>query len=530
MAIVQSDIVLADGDRLTIGSEESINGVIVNAGGVLTVSGGGMATDTTGNNGGIVFVYRDGIASKTSLNSGGSMYVNSAGTASVATVNADGRLEVSSGGTASGVEVLEGGSFSFAVAPDTYVQGTRGGSSFEMVDGVIAGYTVLNGRLQVSGGGIMNGAVVASGGVVWVSSGGSVNGATLNGSGQITVSGGGTVGDVVVHSGGYFQVSSGGTITGKTTLESGALIAVKDGAVFDFDISELAPDAEARINNLSLVKASPTFTLTVSDSQAAGKYTLAAGAADFDSTITVHNTAGEDLGTLDVGGMLYIGENTYRLNLVDDALTLSIIPPTITDSNGDVRLANAMPEARYMYGCAPTATAMLLGYYDLYGYRGNDFSALIDGDVDLKSRGSKDVKYTMNDFDSVLGRTTATMDYVERFYSKDSLDLILSFESTETTPAEELEYSFVEVDGEMVLRTDIWNCLADYLGTGQFWRTNGNLNTTSLFLTLEQSLLMTSPIRSRMKKPGFSGRFCRKILTCNAACTAMSRTEGIPWI
>ena len=41
---------------------------------------------------------------------------------------------------------------------------------------------------------------------------------------------------------------------------------------------------------------------------------------------------------------------------------------------GDVLLANAMPEAEYMYGCTPTSIAMILGYYDLYGYRGTDLS------------------------------------------------------------------------------------------------------------------------------------------------------------
>ena len=38
--------------------------------------------------------------------------------------------------------------------------------------------------------------------------------------------------------------------------------------------------------------------------------------------------------------------------------------PTYTSSGpgGDVLLANAVPEAEYMYGCTPTAAAMILGY------------------------------------------------------------------------------------------------------------------------------------------------------------------------
>ena len=41
-----------------------------------------------------------------------------------------------------------------------------------------------------------------------------------------------------------------------------------------------------------------------------------------------------------------------------------------------------------MYGCVPTAMAMLLGYYDLYGYKGNDLSNIVEGTVALKSRGT----------------------------------------------------------------------------------------------------------------------------------------------
>ena len=51
---------------------------------------------------------------------------------------------------------------------------------------------------------------------------------------------------------------------------------------------------------------------------------------------------------------------------------------TVTKSNGDVVLANTMPQAEYMYGCTPTALGMLLGYYDLYGYNDKDFSKKVE--------------------------------------------------------------------------------------------------------------------------------------------------------
>ena len=181
-------------------------------------------------------------------------------------------------------------------------------------------------------------------------------------------------------------------------------------------------------------------------------------------------------------------------NLADDVLTVMDNPSTILH-DGDVRLENTMPKARYMYGCGATTTAMILGFYDLYGYRGMDFSALIEGDVELNPRGSADVKYKMNDFESNLGKATATLDYVRRFYSKDSLDLINTGKNTETTPSEELEYSFVNGGEGPEIRTDIWNCIADYLGTGQFWRGNDNLDTICHpGVMLEQYLLMDNTI------------------------------------
>ena len=510
-----------------ISSGESSNGIIVENDS-LTISFGGRATETvvndqggvrvygsasttTINEGGSVFVYKDGKASNTTVNAGGRMYVNSGGVASAVTINEKSFVDVSSGGTANGVNVAEGGSFCFAAAPDTAVQWTRGGSSFEMKNGIVSGFTWETGRIQVSSGGEANDAVLNSGGVIWVSSGGIADGATINASGRVVVSNGGiatgatvnedgylkieggTASTVTVKAGGLLSVSGGGKLTGQTTLESGAIVSAAEGAVINFDLTQSTGGADPLVTGLSLVKGDPTYTLTVDGSQAEGVYTLASGATGFAGTITVQNTYGADLGTLKLGEKLYIGKDDYTLTLTEDVLTVAINAPTVTNADGDVRLENTMPQARYMYGCAPTSIAMILGYYDLYGYRGMNFSALIEGDVELNARGSEEVKYTMNDFESNLGKATATMDYVQRFYSKDSLDVIITYKNTETTPAEELEYSFVDTEEGPVLRTDVWNCLADYLGTGQFWRMNENLSTTSIPLPLEVSLQDEEP-------------------------------------
>ena len=152
---------------------------------------------------------------------------------------------------------------------------------------------------------------------------------------------------------------------------------------------------------------------------------------------------------------------------------------TSTGPGGDVLLYNPLPEAEYMYGCTPTAAAMILGYYDLYGYRGTGLSNMIEGTVALKSRGTDGNAHDMDAFDTVLGRATATESYVYRFHSRNG---------TPTTSEQELEYSFTNGGAGPDIRTDVWDCIADYLGTGQYWRGNGNLSTTVTYCSLEDLL------------------------------------------
>lgn len=172
-------------------------------------------------------------------------------------------------------------------------------------------------------------------------------------------------------------------------------------------------------------------------------------------------------------------------------------PLTRITANGDILLANTMPQAEYMYGCTPTAVAMLLGFYDMYGYRGKNYSDLIAGVVAQNSRGTDGNKYDMDAFDTVLGLATASKDYVYRFYSRGDLDIITGNKSGSywtTSGEEELEYSFTSGGEGPELRTDNWNCIADYLGTGQCWRGNDNLSTSFSVMSLEEAINTNSVI------------------------------------
>ena len=144
-------------------------------------------------------------------------------------------------------------------------------------------------------------------------------------------------------------------------------------------------------------------------------------------------------------------------------------------ASGDVVLPYTMPQAEYMYGCVATSVGMLLGYYDLYGCRVGsvtyDMSNIIPGTISVYSRGSDDGSIYDMDDPSLLAQFIASEEYAGRFY--------------DTTPADELYWTYVDGDPAKGLNVSVWNCLADYLGTGQYWRGNGDLSTSHYYATLD---------------------------------------------
>ena len=143
---------------------------------------------------------------------------------------------------------------------------------------------------------------------------------------------------MIVNSGGSLTVSSGGILTGKMIFESGASVNVNGKSVLHFDLTQRRAGTEALVNDLSIIQGTPLYTLTVSDTQEKGVYTLAEGAAKFKRTITIQNTLGESLGTLAVGETLKIGNFDYTLNLTESVLSVIVkdpIPPPPGNPVGD---------------------------------------------------------------------------------------------------------------------------------------------------------------------------------------------------
>ena len=102
------------------------------------------------------------------------------------------------------------------------------------------------------------------------------------------------------------------------------------------------PKTSALINNFSRLSARDSkYTLTVSDTQAIGDYTLASYVNFFEITITVQNTFGEELGTLYIDCSLAIGEIIYTLSLENDMLILNVdapdmIAPTVSNIHASI--------------------------------------------------------------------------------------------------------------------------------------------------------------------------------------------------
>jgi|GEM_PF-2564031 len=190
------------------------------------------------------------------------------------------------------------------------------------------------------------------------------------------------------------------------------------------------------------------------------------------------------------------GKYYYQVRAYDEAgnysgwsnvqsFTVNYTPP--------VYLPYEVPQAEYMYGCTATVTGMILGYYDRFGYNGYKMSNLIQGEVELNARGLDGNAYDMDAFDTVLGSAIASEEYVNRFYDKD--------------PAHEYGYTFKNSVPE--LNTAAWNCIADYLGTGQYWRGNGDLSTPYYYGTLEeiQNYNFTRTISNGVTSVNVPGKF-----------------------
>ena len=392
MAIVQSDIVLADGAVLNIESGETVNNATVNSGGTMYVSSGGTANNII-ENGGYVNVSSGAVVSfvpntiySLQLNST-SATVHSNTTAINAIIHSAGRLNISSGGFAENTIVYSGNLFIDNGGKAQYI--TMSGGIVRVV-GTIENTTMFGGVLHIANGGCVSGVTFYAGGInvssgatmvntqieralrMTVSSGGTINNTVVGqGGGSVTIYGtanniaiyskgviflrdGGTVNNAIINSGGGFDVagiannvtvtcggiivvSSGGRLTGRLDFEKGAVVSALKGAVFDLDLA-LATAGRSALLNMSVVQGTPLYNLSVKAEPETGIYLLAEGAADFDGSINVLNEKETEPQLIAVGETVFVSGVSCTLFLAGGDLSLAVgcETPTFVVSSGNV--------------------------------------------------------------------------------------------------------------------------------------------------------------------------------------------------
>ena len=378
------------GGNLNVYEGGTANSIIVNSNGYLCVSSGGTVNGTTVTSGGYFRIFSGGTANSTTV-SGGNMYIGNfmdfgsdmyigGGVANSVTVTSGGYLYIYEGGTATNilwtpcvgrvrveadahvtfVSQYSGvyfGSDDQLLSHTTVMNYQTVGRSCNMyvMSGGTANYTTVNdyGWVFIYSGGTANNTIfdscemhVLNGGVannvmmrnesgadcyLDIYYGGTAKSVTVSSGAALVIHSGGTANSVTVTSGGCIYFTSGGRLTGQTIIENGAYVSAYSGAILDFDISELAPDALARVKGLSRVSGwkDIRYTLTVDGKQASGNYALAEGAAGFDRTISVLNTSGAQIGTLTVGQKVLIGNTDYTLYLFGDTLTVEVVSSVV---------------------------------------------------------------------------------------------------------------------------------------------------------------------------------------------------------
>ena len=297
----------------TVHSRTVANSTKIISNGTLFIYNGGLADNSLVSNNGIIRIFSGGIADNTIV-SGGSLFVSDGGTTNK-TIVAGGTFSILSGGIAK--DIFESGG---------YVS-VEEGADVTFANNTLSGMTIA-GKTTIHSGTVAQDVKVSSLGQMYLFSSGIANNTTVYAEGKLFVSSGGIADDMKVYAGGTLKIGRNGIMTGKMSFLAGAVVSVEDGAIMDFNLTKTTADNKALLNDWSLIQGTPTYTLTLSAEQAKGVYTLAEGAAEFNSTITVQNTLGETLGTLTVGGeTVFVGDTGYTLNRTGSSLTVTVEEP-----------------------------------------------------------------------------------------------------------------------------------------------------------------------------------------------------------
>ena len=337
------------GGMMLIASSGTANNTAVKSYSYLSVAAGGTANKTYVGDGEFrqsVRMYVAGTANNTTVNSTGSMFISSGGIANDTLVKDNGVLYISSGGTANNtllsgayldnraVAILSGGTANNTIT-------NRWGDMHISSGGIAANTSVSGGSMFISSGGVCSGTSVISGGNIFVSGGGQALDTVIFRGGGLFICSGGVAGNTYAEAS-YIHISSGGTHRGKLFIYPGMYVSAYRGAVIDFTLAGRQAGDEYLINSLCSIIGTPSYTVTVSETQNSGIYKLAKGAAGFSGSITVGDNS-VSYGNITVNGTaLQYNGTFYSAALHDDELTFSIVKglPVLSGSQNGISVSN----------------------------------------------------------------------------------------------------------------------------------------------------------------------------------------------
>jgi len=129
-------------------------------------------------------------------------------------------------------------------------------------------------------------------------------------------------------------------------------------------------------------------------------------------------------------------------------------------ADASVLLPNA-PDYDWYYGCSPTSAGMMIGYYDINGYAGRDYSNLVPG-------GRAELS-TFTGGANLVNAVIASPGHIESFYSNAA------------SPGS--SDGFGQRNDDEPRDPFDFNCLADFMGTSQDTVGNTNGSTTFYYST-----------------------------------------------
>ena len=333
------------------------------ASGQINVFSGAYLSGAYTENDAEIYLY-GGSANNITMGSSGYLWVHSGSFVNEVYVNRNGGFTVSSGGRAENV-IISGG-HTIVEQSNAHISNVivRNGGTLEICGANASGVVISSGGIMTfseqfwpmggpafisSPNGKASDITISSGGVLAVRQTASASKITLMNGGDLQVwAGAGITG--LVTNGGYAGIFSGASAC-NTEASAGATLEVYRGAVhsgylyvtsganvyvngtLDFTVSGRTARSGYLVNDLSLVKGTSTYTISVSDNQETGTYKLAQGANNFSGSVTIGNGK-VNFGSISVNGddLFYNGVN-YSLDQVGGNLTLTIAAAPVLSGN-----------------------------------------------------------------------------------------------------------------------------------------------------------------------------------------------------